>query len=244
MRAYLPRLMQAAGSSAFHPLMRLAFGILRSDADEIAIALGFWATTELPLRNEPQGPQGQESPAQLLDFMRQSPAFSAIDIPATAPLWHWMRGVGGMDAFAPLLGRLSPAPETLDAVGAAGLALFAAAPGSLEAVHAMTGGWWVRVVGQWLDAPADLARFFWQAVLAVYPKTGMPALPPAEELAALRAAPAPPRAALAAAALACDPWGDDEEHHPSVVFTAFQEYDRTGDRLYLNAAAKRMGLLD
>jgi hypothetical protein len=38
--AYLPTLLPGIAGSALHPLMRLAYGVLRGDNDEIAVALG------------------------------------------------------------------------------------------------------------------------------------------------------------------------------------------------------------
>lgn len=47
-RLYLPRLVQGVAASAMHPLMRLAYGLIAADDDEIAVALAYWATTLAP----------------------------------------------------------------------------------------------------------------------------------------------------------------------------------------------------
>lgn len=243
-RRHAPVLAPGVGASALHALMRLAYGVLREDDAEIGVALGYWAATFLAMRDEPAGPPDLDDPLALAALMREDPAFRDIDARETDPLWHWMRAVGRTDAFAPLIGRLRGGSDMLDRVTQAGLVLFASAPHALESVHAMTGAWWVRQVSAHLDSPDSLVRAFWQAVLAVLPKAGMAAPLSAEALDAMRALPVPPDEAIAAAALSCDPLADDEEHHPSVVFTALAEYARTGDILYKVAAARRVGLLD
>lgn len=244
LRLYLPTLARGIGGSALHPLMRLAYSVLRQDPVETGEALGYWAAVFLPLRDEPQGAPDTDDPLQLAVRMQQTAAFHNIDISKEDLLWHWMRKVGGMDEFAPVIGRLTIGPDTLDRISEASLALFASAIPPLEGVHAMTGSWWVRLISPYVDAPGILARYFWQAILAVYPKVGLPSLLSAEELDAMRRLQIPSAAEIAAATIAFDPLGDDEEHHPSAVFTSFQEYVRTGDPLYLVIAAKRVKLID
>jgi hypothetical protein len=243
-RAYLPILAGGVGASALHGLMRLAYAILRNDPLEAGTALGWWACAYLPLRDEPDGAARTRDPLDLALAMQAEPAFRDVPVAKDALLWHWMRAVGGMDAFAPLIGRLELGPDGLDRVAEACLGLHAAGVHSLEGVHAMTGAWWVRLVAPHMDAPELLIRCFWQAILAVYPKIGMPAAASPQVLEALRGADAPPAIEIAQATLAFDPLADDEEHHPSAVFTAFQEYARTGDRIYLVLAAKRVRLID
>lgn len=48
-RAYTPRLVQGVAGSALHPLMRLAYGVMKGDVEEVGTALGYWAATHLPL---------------------------------------------------------------------------------------------------------------------------------------------------------------------------------------------------
>jgi questin oxidase-like protein len=235
-RRYLPQLGRGIGASALHALMRLAYGVLRQDDAEIATALGYWAATWLPLRDEPAGPPDTDEPLALAVAMQKIAAFRQVEV-ETDLLWHWMRAVGCKDEFAPLIGRLKIGADVLDRVTAASLALYASTL-SFEGLHAMTGSYWIRIISPHVDDPGQLVRYFWQAILAVYPKIGMPTPLDTEQLSALRALPAPPAAEIAAAAVA-----SNDEHHPSLVFTAFQEHARTGDPLYLVLAAKRVELI-
>jgi len=235
-RVYVPQLARGIGASALHALMRLAYGVLRSDDAEIATALGYWAATWFPLRDEPNGPPDTDDPIALAAAMQKVAAFRNVVV-ETELLWHWMRAVGRKDEFAPLVGRLKVGSDVLDRVTRASLTLYASTL-SFEGMHAMTGSYWVRLISPHLDDPGQLVRYFWQTILAVYPKIGMPTPLDDQELDALRALTVPPADEIAAAAVA-----SNDEHHPSVVFTAFEEYARTGDPLYLVLAAKRVELI-
>ena len=243
-RLYLPVLARGIGASALHALMRLAYGVLRQDEAEIGTALGYWAMAFLPLRDEPKGEADTDDPLELAAGMQGIEAFRKVPAKNSDLLWHWMRAVGAMDEFAPVIGRLRMGPDALDRITQASARLFASAIAPLEGVHAMTGAWWVRLVSAYVDDRAQLARYFWQAILAVYPKIGLPTPISEAELDAMRALKTPAIEEIAAATIAFDPLDDDEEHHASAVFTAFQEYARSGDPLYLVLSAKRIKLID
>lgn len=243
-RLYVPVLARGIGASALHGLMRLAYGVLRRDDAEIGTALGYWAMAFLPLRDEPQGEPDTDDPLELAAGMQRMEAFRKVPVKKSDLLWHWMRAVGAMDEFAPVIGRLQIGPGTLDRITQASARLFASAIAPLEGVHAMTGAWWVRLVGAHADDRGLLARYFWQAILAVYPKIDLPTPISEAALEAMRALQIPAIEAIAAATIEFDPLADDEEHHASAVFTAIQEYARTGDPLYLVLAAKRIKLID
>src|SRR5438477_282795 len=81
------------------------------------------------------------------------------------------------------------------------------------ALHAVTGSHWIRLIPADRVDRALLIRHFWQAIAAVYPKMGLPALPDEAAIAAMREAPCPPWPEIAAAACA-----SDDEHDHSLVF--------------------------
>lgn len=235
-RNTLPVLGRGIGASALHGLMRLAYGVLRQDDSEIGIALGYWAATWLPLPDEPAGPPDLDDPLAPFLLMQTMPSFRGITV-ETDLLWHWMRAVGQQPEFAPLIGRLLLNADAIDRVAGSALTLYASTM-SFEALHALTGCHWVRLVSPHADDPAALLRSFWQAILAVYPKIGMPTPLPSDALRELRALTVPPLEAIKEAAIA-----SDDEHDPSLVYSAIEEHARSGDPLYLVLAAKRVGLL-
>ena len=66
LRAYLPRLAPGVAASAFHGLMRLAYALLRGSAEDVDIALGYWAATYLPLRPATGAAPLTHDPAEVL----------------------------------------------------------------------------------------------------------------------------------------------------------------------------------
>ena len=234
-RRYLPEMFPGVAASATHGLMRLAYAVLRRDETEIANALGYWAATYLyfPVRTG----SGAAGPLELVLAMQPEPSFRNITVSSTL-LWKWIEHMGTLPAFQNLLGRMQPVPGTIDTLREISLVLYAAT-GSFEALHAVTGSHWLRLVAPYVDEPDRLACYWWENVLALYPKIGMPDLPDAATVEKWRALPVPSDAEIAAAAVA-----SDDEHDHSLTFSAFEEYALTGDPLYKVVAARRVGLID
>ncbi len=237
-RRYLPRLFPGVAASATHGLMRLAYAVLRNDDAEIAVALGYWAATYLSFEAIPaENRRDTADPlAPILDMHADS-RLRNVDAP-THLLWKWIEAMGRLPAFQGYLGRLAPVPDLLERMRPASLALFGATM-SFEALHAVTGCHWLRLVSPHLDEPQRLAMHFWEVVMALYPKIGMPAPPSPEVLDRWRAVPVPPDDVIAAAAAA-----SNDEHDHSLVFSAFEEFRYTGDPLYKVVAARRVGLVE
>jgi hypothetical protein len=233
-RLYLPDLAPGIAGSAFHPLMRLAYGVMEADAAEIGIALGFWAATFLVL-DETDGPGITADPAEILRRAAALPGLGDA-VPESDLVWHNMRAVAAMPAFAGVAGWLIVEDDTLDRMAAASLALFAGTM-SFEALHAVTGCHWLRLLRPVAPEMAPLLRHFWTGIAALMPKMGFPVIPPPEQLASWREAPCPDWPAIKAAAIR-----SDDEHDHSLTFSAFEEWQRTGDRLYRYVAAKQVGL--
>ncbi|MGZ2506276.1 hypothetical protein ACVINI_006822 [Rhizobium beringeri] len=236
-RLHLPTLFPGVAASATHGLMRLAYAVLRRDETEIGIALGYWAATYLAFPPPLAGSLTVDDPAELILSMQSEPSFRNIAVSSTL-LWRWIEAVGHIPAFQQRLGRLAPTDDLLIRMRQASLALYAGTM-SFEALHALTGSHWLRLVSPHLDKPQILAVHFWEVVLSLYTKIGMPDLPSAEMLDAWRKLQVPPDEAIAAAAVA-----SDDEHDHSLVFSALEEYRHTGDPLYRVVAARRVGLIE
>lgn len=234
---YMPDLAPGIAASATHGLMRLAYAVLRRDETEIGIALGYWAATYLAFPAVPERLPDVSEPAELVLGMVGEPSFANVTVSSTL-LWKWIEAMGEIPAFQQRLGRLVPSPDLLTKVRSASLVLYAGTM-SFEALHAVTGSHWLRLVGPHvIDAPALVIRF-WEVVLSLYPKIGMPPLPDQQWLARQRQLPVPPDSAIAAAAVA-----SNDEHDHSLVFSALEEFRFTGDPLYRVLAARRVGLID
>ena len=233
-RSYVPVLQGGVAASATHGLMRLAYSVLRDDEVETGIALGYWAATYLALP-VPRS-SGREDPVDLLASMRDVPSFRHVE-PGSTLLWRWIQAMGGLQEFQELLGRVRTDATLLTAMREASLALYAGTM-SFEALHALTGCHWLRLVSHCLDEPEKLAARFWEVVMALYAKIGLPELPTASQLGAWRSIEVPSDAEIAAVAVA-----SNDEHDHSLVFSALEEFKTTGDPLYRVVAARKVRLL-
>ena len=238
--AYLPELVPGIAASALHALMRIAYATMRDDPDESAIGVAYLCSSHLRLRDAGARQSDTDDPADVLYGMRSVAAFDRIETD-TDLLWHWMRTTAALPAFDGVVDRLRIGPEnmaraSLSRVAAVSVRLMAATM-TFEAVHAVTGCHWLRLIGGH-GCDADALRYFWQAIAAVYPKIGMPKLPDEDAFDAMRALDCPDWPEIAAAACA-----SDDEHDHSYVYSAREEHSVRGDRLYQVTAARRVGLI-
>jgi Questin oxidase-like len=233
---YLPTLLPGLAASATHGLMRLSYGALRDDAEEIGTALGYWAATYLELGRATNASPETDDPVAVLVRMRGVEAFRNIN-PDRDLLWHFMRAIAATREFQPLVDWLAIGPQTLVRMRSASLALYA---GTMDfcALHALTGCHWLRLIEPLTPDFGLALRYFWQAIGALYPKIGFPDLPTAEALDDWRRAPCPDWPEIAAAAVK-----SDDEHDISLVFSAHEEWRLFDDRLYQVVAARRMRLI-
>jgi Questin oxidase-like len=234
--AYLPALLPGIAASATHGLMRLAYGVLRNDAEEIAAALGYWAATYIELGKATGAAPITEDPREVLLRMQGVEAFTHVE-PELDLLWHFMRAVAAKPEFRPLVDWLAIGPDTFRRATAASLALYA---GTMDfcALHAVTGCHWLRMIKPVNPEPDLALRYFWQSIAALYPKIGFPDVPTAEMLDQWRHAPAPDWPEIEAAAVR-----SNDEHDLSLVFSAREEWKAYGDRLYQVVAARRVNLI-
>jgi Questin oxidase-like len=233
---YLPRLLPGIAASATHGFMRLAYGVLREDRAEIAVALGYWAATYLELGAATGAAPATGDPVTVLLRMRGVEAYKHVETELDL-LWHFMRAVAEKPEFRPLVDWLAIGPETHQRVRLASLALYA---GTMDfcALHALTGCHWLRML-QPVAPDSDLAlRYFWQAIAALYPKLGFPSIPAETVLDEWRRLPCPDWPEIESAAIM-----SNDEHDLSLVFSAREEWKTFGDRLYQIVAARRVGLI-
>lgn len=234
---YLPQLVPGIAASALHAMMRLAYADMEGDDDEVATALGYWATTFLPLRFAGKSEPITDDPVAILDRLRGIDELRRVPPPEPDLLWRWMREVARKSAFPPVVDWLRDRPGLLDRVSSASLAFYAATM-TFEALHALTGCHWLRLLRPHLPDEGLTVRYFWQAICSVYPKIGMPELPPAEAIDEMRRLPCPDWPEITAKACA-----SDDEHDISLVFSAREEEAFRQDRLYRVVAARRVGLI-
>jgi hypothetical protein len=235
-RHYLPRLMPGIAASATHAFMRMAYATMTDSDEETGVALAYWAATYLPLVVSRGAKPSTDDPAEVLAFMYRPAAFRGVE-PERDLLWHFMRAIAEKPEFAPVVDMLAIGPDTHDRVARVSLALYAA---TLDfcALHAVTGTHWLRLIAPRTPDQATPLRYFWQAIAALVPKIGFPALPIADELEAMRRMPLPDWSEIYREAVE-----RDDEHDLSLTFSAGEEFNHYGDPLYTYAAAKRLNLV-
>lgn len=235
-RHYLPFLAGGVGASAFHALMRLAYGLIRRDATEIALSLAYWTATYLTLPPAGGARPMTKEPAVVLENVAAIGALRGL--PMHELLWLNMAETGRCAEFAPVIDWLDIDDRTIERMASAAIALFA---GTMDfcALHAVTGIHWMRVVLPYCEHAEVMLRSFWQCIAALMGEMQFPTLPSPQALEKWRALPVPSWEEIEAAAAA-----SYDEHDISLVFSASQEMKVYGDPLYQVAAARRVGLIE
>ncbi|CAM5771635.1 hypothetical protein LMIY3S_03574 [Labrys miyagiensis] len=236
-RTYLPRLTDGVAASATHPLMRLAYGVLAQNGQEVGTALGYWATCYLPLPAATGATPDTDDPAAILADIGTIEGVRDYKT-ETDLLWHNIRAVASLPGFRPVVDRLAfDEHRTPSRMAGTALALFAATM-DFSALHAVTGLHWLRLVSPHLERKDPLYRAFWQVIASLVPKIGFPVLPTAVELEEMRRRKAPGWDAIKQAAIA-----SNDEHDVSLVFSSLQEEAVWHDPLYRVVAARRVSLI-
>jgi hypothetical protein len=105
------------------PLMRFAYGIMAEHDNELAIALGYWASCYLPLPKPTGAPPNTDDPAEVLAGIASIDRLRSIK-PETDLLWHSIRAVGALPKFRPVVDRLATGPDTRRRVAETALAFY------------------------------------------------------------------------------------------------------------------------
>ncbi|MBB4008360.1 questin oxidase family protein [Allorhizobium taibaishanense] len=237
LRHYLPVLAPGVAASAFHALMRTAYGVLRRNETDIAIALGYWAATYLALPPASGAPPLTDDPAEVLLRVTQIPAMH--ELPLHDLLWQNIRDAVALPDFVPVVDWLAIGPQTMARMADVAIRLFAATQ-HFAALHVVTGLHWIRLIAPYCDADTKdmLLRVFWQAIAALIRELDFPELPSEEAVARWRERPAPDWPEIHAAAAA-----SFDEHDISLAYSASEDMKIYGDPLYRVAAARRLGLI-
>ncbi|MBY5708002.1 questin oxidase family protein [Rhizobium leguminosarum] len=235
-RTYLPAMVNGLAGSATHPLMRLAYAVLKRDDQEVGTALGYWAACYLPLPFATGAVPDTDDPGSVLADVGNIEGIRDYE-PETDLLWHNIRAVAALPGFRPVIDRLAFNADTPRRMAATSLALFAGTM-DFSALHSVTGMHWLRLVSPHLENAEPFYRAFWQVIASLVPKIGFPALPTAGALEEMRRRQAPAWAEIKRAAVS-----SDDEHDVSLVFSALQEEEVWKDPLYRVVAARRVGLI-
>ena len=173
LRDALPYLMPGLCASAFHALIRLAYGIRQGDDAEIAHALAYWAADWQDLG--PVQTPSDQTPDQLLTE-RSAPFADYLF--GTGIIVDRMREVSRHPDF--VLGLQQPQSLDWDSLIRLARRAFRDS-GNFTILHGLTGLHAMWIIRPWLDREYVALRYYWLAYLAAFISTGKPVPRPEPE---------------------------------------------------------------
>ncbi|NEI66405.1 questin oxidase family protein [Rhizobium leguminosarum] len=237
LQLYLPDLADGITASAFHALMRTAYGVLRSDETDVAIALAYWAATYLPLPQAKGTPPITHDPAEVLALTAAIEPLHGMKLHDL--LWQNIRDASNVPEFVPVVDWLDIGPDTMEKMAATALAIFAATQ-HFAALHIITGLHWIRLLKPHCDETTlyRMLRVFWQGIAALMGELGFPHMPDRAAVDRWRLIHVPDWPEMHAIAAQ-----SYDEHDISLAFSASEEMKVYSDPLYRVVVARRLGLV-
>jgi hypothetical protein len=233
LRDHLPALLPGLGGAAFHGVIRLSYALEVASPARIAAGLAYLAAVARPLGPLAEVTARVDDPGEVLAELSGSAGWTS---PPGSTIGQRMRTVAADDRFVVAASSLALTEETEDRLAAAALRLFAST-GDFTALHGVTGLAAISTLRPWLGDPGATDRYTFQALLAAYLSLGAPPLwsdDRCDEFAGSVSATVEEVAAVGATS--------DDEHVSKLIYTAHLGWERTGDPLYLAAAAREAGL--
>lgn len=225
LQRYVPVLIEGVGGGAFHPLIRLAYGIDLDDAGEIAEALASWCMAFLPLG----APNEQVAPdigLQSLTHLTRIPIEGSV-------IFERLQAVACREDF----GGFGGLPETavIGDLREPIISIYEGSDGDFVALHLMTSLHALRVVGGAVPLTSGALAHYWRAVGAAYVVIGAPS---PRALAPEAGEDVPPWEAIIGVALT-----SRDDHVVKFVHTCSSEELAYGDERYRRLAARKVKLV-
>jgi hypothetical protein len=219
---WVPQLIPGVSASAFHALIRLAYGLEAQRPDEIVTALAYWV-----IEYQTLGELSARSDTSLQHIASKA---------AEAVRGHAWRGRLIIDrmvdvAAHPAVLQLPSQPQHIDVPSIARFALEQyAAREDFTLLHLVTGCYALSLVAPYAGDPERAARYLWQAVLLAFLTTNGSATTTA--LGHLEHIEWQPCMQAAASSL--------DDHVIKLVYTAWREFTRTQDPRYRHIATRKV----
>jgi hypothetical protein len=232
LESYLPQLMSGVSGGAFHPLIRLAYGIEVQSEWEIAEALASWCMAyqtlgPVSILHTPTPPRSLFASLEILAEQVKSHPVKVEG----ATVFAWFKCVSESQAFKSFFSQTHALDLSLPQISNAVLRLYLATNDSFTALHCVTATHALRIVQPYLK-DSTLSRYLWQAVCATYVIVKCPAF---EDLSFPSELPSW-RQVFEAARI------QDDDHVIKFVYSAFSESEHHRNELYRLAAAKKVRL--
>ena len=179
--AHISRLAPAVASDAFHPLLRLAYGIAQNHPGEIASALAYWCAVYTPLFEHPAVMTAKGlSITDALSFLAQGEDRGEFHTSRGLITPRMTRAVA-YPRLGDVLDRVRVTPDTLRELRTAARRLHAL-DDNFASLHTVTATHATRTLLEAAPGCAEaLLPHFVQAFLALYVAEGSPSLPPVPE---------------------------------------------------------------
>lgn len=221
------------GASAFHAIIRVAYGIVDTNDAEIAAGLAYWRDAPLDLGDRRPGPIDQVTFNARTALTRAREALAPIvaSLDDRALISERMRAVSRDPAFDAAIGTPRFDSDAVASIAAMTLRAFAATQ-NFTLLHAMTGTHALRIVLPFAPDRERLLDAHWRAIVAAYVSAGAPAVPDDSSFE-IDLATAPPWTALLERARVAD-----DEHVIKAAYTAWREDAVYHDPLYRVAIAR------
>lgn len=166
LRAYVSPLMSGVAAHAFHPLLRLGYGIDLKDQDEIAFALGYWAAAYLPAPSVFKRSTGI-GPTDQLNILVNTPSLRTIK-PESSSIADRIRSFYAHEHFRSLLKPIRFDPERpLHEISLAIADAFVENH-HFTLLHGVTGCHALRMILPYCDDLQRVISEYWYAICAAY----------------------------------------------------------------------------
>lgn len=165
---YLPQLMEGISGGAFHPLIRLAYGIEESNSWEMAEALASWCMAYQTLG--PISVAIDSKPSMSLDENLKELAIAVRADSVTVEgetVFARFKCVAESAAFKKFCAASHSLDLSLPKIADAAVRLYLSTSDSFIALHCVTATHALRIAKPYLN-DLSLNRFLWQAVCATY----------------------------------------------------------------------------
>ncbi len=167
LRRHLRSLLPGLAGAAFHGVIRVAYGALAKDDDEVATGLAYLEDNALVLE-EGSGPAGRES-----DVGALAERLRGIPKPAGRTITERLNVVAADPRFQEAVGELAVDKSTLSQVSGLGARWYLSAD-DFASLHVLTGAHAVRLLRPWTQDERAADRALAVAALACFVVSGCP----------------------------------------------------------------------
>ena len=164
--SYVPSLMRGVAGHAFHPLLRVGYGIELNDKNEIAFGLAYWASAYLPAPEIPRT-KSRVEPARLLNVLENSELLRGVK-PHGQSIARRIGQFYEHEEFRRLLRPIDlHSTRPLDAIAQAIAEAFGGHH-HFTMLHGVTSCHAIRMILPYCENQEDVLSMYWFSVCAAY----------------------------------------------------------------------------